>query len=87
VRLRQDDDWILLEIEDRGKGLPPEGDRQEGWQGIGVVSMRERTQLMGGSFTLRAADPAGLIVSVRVPLGMAARASAIPEEHEEARIG
>jgi signal transduction histidine kinase len=87
VRLRQDDDWILLEIEDRGKGLPPEGDRQEGWQGIGVISMRERTQLMGGSFTLRPADPTGLIVSVRVPLGMAARASAIPDDHEEARIG
>jgi signal transduction histidine kinase len=88
VRLRQADDWIELEIEDRGRGLPPETDRKDGWQGIGVISMRERTELMGGTFLLRPAEPRGLIVSVRVPLGMAAQASAIPDDQdEEVRIG
>jgi signal transduction histidine kinase len=85
VRIRQTDDWIELEIEDRGSGLPPEPDRKQGWQGIGVISMRERTELMGGTFSLRPAQPQGLVVSARVPLGRAARAAAIPEEHEEAR--
>jgi signal transduction histidine kinase len=88
VRLRQADDRIELEIEDRGKGLPPEADRGNTWEGIGLVSMRERTQLMGGSFALRPAEGGGLIVSVQVPLRMAARAVAVPEDHEEeARIG
>jgi signal transduction histidine kinase len=88
VRLRQLDDWIELEIEDHGHGLPAEAERREGWQGIGVVSMRERTELMGGAFALRPATPHGLIVSVRVPLRTAARAAVGPDEHqEEARIG
>jgi signal transduction histidine kinase len=88
VRLRQADDRIELEIEDRGKGLPPETERGSTWEGIGLISMRERTQLMGGSFALRPAEAGGLIVSVQVPLNMAARAVAVPDDHEEeARIG
>jgi signal transduction histidine kinase len=68
VRLRQDQDWIELEIEDRGRGLPPAAERDERWQGIGLISMRERAELMGGTFALRDASPRGTIVSVRVPL-------------------
>jgi signal transduction histidine kinase len=88
VRLRQAEDRIELEIEDRGRGLPPEAERREGWQGIGLVSMRERAELMGGEFALMPATAGGTIVRVAVPLQMAARASGTPEEHEEeARIG
>jgi signal transduction histidine kinase len=89
VRLQQVDDRVELEIEDRGRGLPPETERKDGWEGIGLVSMRERTELMGGEFAIRPADPAGLIISVQVPLAMAARAAdAAPDEHEEeAHIG
>ena len=43
VRLRQVDDRVELEIEDRGHGLPPETDREDGWEGIGLISMRERS--------------------------------------------
>jgi signal transduction histidine kinase len=88
VRLRQADDRIELEIEDRGRGLPPEAERREGWRGIGLVSMRERAELMGGEFALTPAPAGGTIVRVAVPLQMAARATGTPEEHEEeARIG
>jgi signal transduction histidine kinase len=89
VRLRQVDDRVELEIEDRGGGLPPETERKDGWEGIGLISMRERTELMGGEFALRPADPAGLIISVRVPLAMAARATdaTTDEQEEEAHIG
>ena len=42
---------------------------------------------MGGTFAFRPADPAGLVISVRVPLKMAAP-TAVPDEHEEeAHIG
>src|SRR5215208_118380 len=88
VRLRQADDRIELEIEDRGRGLPPEAERREGWRGIGLVSMRERAELMGGEFALTPAPAGGTIVRVAVPLQMATRATGTPEEHEEeARIG
>ena len=88
VRLRQAEDRIELEIEDRGRGLPPEAERREGWRGIGLVSMRERAELMSGEFALTPAPAGGTIVRVAVPLQMAARATGTPEEHEEeARIG
>jgi signal transduction histidine kinase len=88
VRLRQLEDRIELEIEDRGRGLPPEAERREGWRGIGLVSMRERAELMGGEFALVPAAAGGTIVRVAVPLQMATRATGAPEDHEEeARIG
>jgi signal transduction histidine kinase len=88
VRVRQAEDRIELEIEDRGHGLPAEAERREGWRGIGLVSMRERAELMGGEFALTPAAAGGTIVRVGVPLHMAARAPGTPEEHEEeARIG
>jgi signal transduction histidine kinase len=83
VRLRQEDDRIELEIEDRGRGLPPEAERREGWQGIGLVSMRERAELMGGQFALVPAAGGGTIVRVGVPLQMTTRATGTAEEHEE----
>ena len=70
VRLRQDQDWIELEIEDRGRGLPASAERDPRWQGIGLISMRERSELMGGTFSLAPAAPNGVVVSVRVPLRM-----------------
>ena len=63
VRLRQADDRIELEIEDRGRGLPPEAERREGWRGIGLVSMRERAELMGGEFALTPAPAGGTMVT------------------------
>ena len=44
---------LALAIEDRGRGLP-DGDGVA--RGVGLVSMRERAELMGGTF----ADPPGL---------------------------
>jgi signal transduction histidine kinase len=98
VRLRQEHDWIELQIEDRGRGLPPEAERGDGWQGIGVISMRERAELMGGTLALTPAAGTGLIVSVRVPLRSATAASAtkadqadpagaLTDDQEEASIG
>jgi signal transduction histidine kinase len=70
VRLSQRDGRLELEIEDRGKGLPSGGvDRLE--RGIGLVSMRERAELMGGTFAVKNAPAGGLVVSVRVPLALA----------------
>jgi signal transduction histidine kinase len=67
VSLAQRDGWLELDIEDRGKGLPAGApDRLQ--RGIGLVSMRERAELMRGTFALRPAPGGGLVVSVRVPL-------------------
>jgi signal transduction histidine kinase len=70
VRLAQSGDGVALEVEDNGRGLPAEptaGRTSVG--GIGITSMRERAELMGGTLVLRrATSSGGLIVSVRVPV-------------------
>jgi signal transduction histidine kinase len=66
VRLAQRDGRLELEIEDHGRGLTQGADKID--RGIGLVSMRERAELMRGTFALRPAPGGGLIVSVRVPL-------------------
>jgi signal transduction histidine kinase len=67
VRLAQRNGRLALAIEDRGRGLPA-GDAVA--RGVGLVSMRERAELMGGTFAIRPATPRGVIVDVEVPLGL-----------------
>jgi signal transduction histidine kinase len=59
---------LELEVEDHGKGLAP----VEGQTGIGLVAMRERAELLGGTMTVTslAAVPAngtGTLVKLRIP--------------------
>ncbi len=82
VTISQQDDVVTLQIEDRGKGLPADAERREGWQGIGLISMRERAELMGGPFEWHRADPQGLRISVRVPLG--GKVARPPTDREDA---
>ena len=67
VRMAQRNGRLALAIEDRGRGLPA-GDAVA--RGVGLVSMRERAELMGGTFAIRAASPRGVIVEIEVPLGL-----------------
>jgi len=54
---------LLLEIEDHGKGLELDSARR----GIGLVAMRERAQLIGGSIRWIPADGGGTRVRLEVP--------------------
>ena len=70
VRLRFTADQLQLDVEDHGKGMATTG----GQPGIGLVAMRERAELLGG--TLRVASLAapgtngtGTLVKLRVPRG------------------
>jgi len=67
VRLRCEDDGLELEIEDHGRGLPAHAAEPMLNGGMGLVSMRERAELMGGHLTLRRPADGGLIVDLRVP--------------------
>jgi signal transduction histidine kinase len=69
VRLTCADGGLELEVEDRGKGMAVEGEGRAGQRGLGLISMRERAELMGGELHLRQAPQGGLVVSVRVPAG------------------
>jgi signal transduction histidine kinase len=63
VRLKFQSDSICLEVEDHGKGFSPNA----GYQGIGLVGMRERAELVGGTVQISRREGGGTIVRLVVP--------------------
>jgi signal transduction histidine kinase len=67
VRLTSADGTLEIEIEDRGRGMPAVVDEPAS-RGMGLVSMRERAELMGGELQLHRSDHGGVLVRVRIPI-------------------
>lgn len=63
VRLRFDPDALQLEVEDHGKGLSNNGARQ----GIGLVGMRERAELLDANLQFSQPLEGGTLLCLRVP--------------------
>jgi signal transduction histidine kinase len=63
VRLHYEHESVVLEIEDRGVGIQPNGSKR----GIGLVAMRERAQLLGGTIQWLPGETGGTIVKLQVP--------------------
>ena len=66
VYLRQIDGGIELEVVDDGIGFEPEAVRDHG--GMGLVSIRERAEQLGGEATIRSAPGEGTSVKVAISL-------------------
>ena len=66
VRITCAGDGLELEIEDRGKGMPEGAARRETDRGMGLVSMRERAELIGGELQVRRPAEGGTTVYLRV---------------------
>lgn len=82
VRLLDHEASFVLEVEDWGSGFDPAtavASRGEG-RGVGLVSMRERAELVGGSFHLESAPGEGTTVRVEVPREKAVKPEGTPEE-------
>ena len=63
VRLHFQSDALQLEVEDQGKGFVPEK-RQAG---IGLVAMRERAELIGGTLSISRPATGGTLVRLKIP--------------------
>ena len=68
VRLRFTPEQLQLDVEDHGKGLAP----VSGQPGIGLVAMRERAELLGGTLAVSnlagaGTNGTGTLVKLRVP--------------------
>ena len=63
VRLRNAGPWLELDVEDHGKGLRSAGTGR----GLGLVTMRERATLVGGTLELGRPAEGGTLVQLRVP--------------------
>ena len=64
VRLRFAQDVLQLEVEDHGSGFLPRSTRQ----GIGLVAMRERAELLGGRIEFSEPAEGGTLVRLVVPV-------------------
>jgi signal transduction histidine kinase len=80
VRLRFASENLVLEVEDHGSGFTTTRKRQ----GIGLVAMRERAELLGGSIIFERPTEGGALVRLTVPKGSVSTEGAtkdVPESH------
>ena len=63
VRLRFQPASLELEVEDRGKGFAPPA----GHTGIGLVAMRERAEILGGTLKVTPLAGGGTLVQIHIP--------------------
>jgi hypothetical protein len=66
VRLSFEPASLSLEVEDRGRGFTAQSQRAGG-DGLGIVTMRERASLIGGSLAFSSPDAGGTLVRLVVP--------------------
>jgi signal transduction histidine kinase len=67
LRLTRTADALELDVEDRGVGMPPDVEARA-TRGLGLISMRERAELMGGALALTRPDAGGVLLRVRIPM-------------------
>lgn len=70
IRCRQSDDYVAIEIADKGKGMSQEtlcAMASSGTPGVGIRGMRERLQQLGGHLEI-ASNSHGTLVSARLPV-------------------
>jgi two-component system NarL family sensor kinase len=78
IRLRRDAGTLVLEIEDRGHGIPKDSLEHitsgGGAVGVGIASMIERIEQLGGHLEIRSSDHGRTGTTVRARLPLAADA-------------
>jgi signal transduction histidine kinase len=82
IRMAASDGHVCVEVEDRGKGIPPEKQFElasTGTPGVGIRGMRERLRQLGGSLDIHS-NGKGTLVVARLPVAVtsATPASASP---------
>ncbi len=87
VRLRYLEAGLELEVEDHGKGFDPAtGVTGAGRaRGLGLVAMRERAELVGGTIAFLRPEGGGVLVRLAVPLKAARGGQNRGQDHSSAR--
>jgi signal transduction histidine kinase len=73
VAFRREDDALLMEVRDWGKGFDPKSipDRPDAGHHVGLLGMRERAALIGGVFKIESKPGKGTRITVSAPYGAA----------------
>ena len=73
IRAAEEDGEFILTISDNGKGISE--DEASGVHSLGLLGMRERAILIGGKIDIAGVEGKGTVITLRVPIGRAGRAS------------
>ncbi len=68
IRLNIDDSVVTLTIEDNGKGFDSQSVARSSTKSLGLISIRERTEMMGGALVIRSMQDLGTHISVTIPI-------------------
>jgi signal transduction histidine kinase len=68
IQLEADDRELRIDIEDDGRGFDPAGADRGGRPHYGIMGIRERAEILGGTARIESAPGRGTRVDVRVPL-------------------
>lgn len=68
IELRQEADRVLLTVADNGKGFDAAGKGPAAIGGMGMTTMRERAEAIGGHLVIQSTPGAGTRVCVELPL-------------------
>jgi signal transduction histidine kinase len=66
IRISHGEDDVRLEVQDHGRGIPPEKQSPDR-AGVGIRGMRERVRQLGGTFEVRSSGE-GTVVLARFPV-------------------
>jgi signal transduction histidine kinase len=70
IRIRRRDRQVLVQVEDRGRGIPLEKQEElatHGTVGVGIRGMRERLRQLGGTLEIQSSG-SGTLVTVLLPI-------------------
>jgi signal transduction histidine kinase len=72
IEVYQDKDYVYIEAQDNGKGIPTEQGKdtlhQERAKGIGLKSIHERVALLEGTIVIETTPGTGTLITIRLPL-------------------
>ncbi len=66
VILKEDNEFLTLEIQDNGKGIPE--DQISSPESVGLIGIRERARILGGSAVISGSSAEGTRVKVHIPV-------------------
>jgi two-component system sensor histidine kinase DegS len=70
VSMSREDGHVILSVEDDGRGfdLSSLRKRRDVYSGLGLIGMRERSEMLGGTFSIKSEPEHGTRILVRIPV-------------------